>query len=183
MTSAKRDKLGYKNGKGSRKRKPKPPKPEGAPSLYQPEDHPKIARQTMGEGHSLRRLADIIGVSYSTVNIWAGEHAAFGAAIEMGREDATDKVERSLLEKASGYTRKQEKLITVAGPVGTGSQVERHTVEEHYPADTGAAKFWLTNRRKKEWSDKSEVAMTGMEALVARLASARKRTQKAEEAS
>ena len=183
MRSAKRDKMGYAKGKGSRKRKAKPPKGVGRATLYNPDEHPKVARQNFAEGHTVRRLSDIIGVSISTITIWAGTHAEFGAAIEMGREDATDKVERSLLEKAAGYTRKQEKLITVAGPVGTGSQVERHTVEEHYPADTGAAKFWLTNRRKKEWSDKSEVAMTGMEALVARLASARKRTQKAEEAS
>jgi hypothetical protein len=162
---------------------PKKKAKEGRPTLYSPSEHPSVARKIIAEGKTHQELSELLGISRSTLDEWRRVHIEFSVAIDLGREDQSDRVERSLLEKAAGYTRKQEKLITVTGPVGTGSQVERHTVEEHYPADTGAAKFWLTNRRKKEWSDKSEVAMTGMEALVARLASARKRTQKAEEVS
>lgn len=143
--------------------------------MYDPDGHPRMARELTASGKTKQDIAEVFKIARSTLDKWRADHAEFSVAFDLGVEDATDRVEISLLEKASGYTRNQEKLITVAGPVGTGSQVERHLVEEHYPADTGAAKFWLTNRRKKQWSERSEVAVHGLEALVSRLAAARKR--------
>ena len=174
----KRDKMGYSKGRGKpRTRAPKPPKEVGRPTLYNPAEHPRVARQILAEGHTIRRLSDILGVSISAVTTWASEHAEFGAAIEMGRQDATDSVELALHKRATGYDHPAEKILVIDG------QVERVKTTEHYPADIAANKLWLTNRRPKEWKDKTAVEHTGLDALAAKLASARKRVSPKEEQS
>lgn len=157
------------------KRRKKPPKKTGRPTLYDPDGHPKIARKIIGEGKTLGDLAEMLGVSRFTIDQWRTNHAEFSGHIELGRDDQTDRVERSLLERATGYDRTEERLMVVSGGVGAGSSVERHKLEAHYPPDVSAAKFWLTNRRRKEWKERSSVELSGLEGLVARLAAARKR--------
>ena len=177
MIKTKRDKFGYSKGTHKRKRAPKPPKEVGRPTLYNPAEHPRVARQNFAEGHTIRRLADILGISHATIAVWASTHAAFGAAIEMGRQDATDAVELALHKRATGYDHPAEKILVIDG------QVERVKTTEHYPADIAANKLWLTNRRPKEWKDKTAVEHTGLDALAAKLASARKRVPPKEEQS
>ena len=110
-------------------------------------------------------IAATIGVARSTFDEWRKNYPEFSAALEQGEEDADIRVERALFERAIGYQHPEIKLMTVSLPSGMsgpgGSVVERHEVTTHYPPDTAAAKFWLTNRRRKLWSDKQKIEHEG----------------------
>lgn len=127
----------------------------GRPSLYDPEEHPPLARELTGNGRTLADLAKAFGVARSTIEEWQKHHPAFSVAIKLGREDACDRVERALFERATGYSWDSEKLITVSD--GGGSHVERHPIKEHVPPDPAALKFFLANRRRKEWAERQQI--------------------------
>jgi hypothetical protein len=111
-------------------------------------------------GKTQNDFAELIGVDRHTVTRWKDEHPEFCAAIELGREDANEDVRRSLLERAKGYSHPAVKIITVSDGKD-GAHVEQIPFTQHYPPDTEAAKFWLTNRDPKDWKDKRTQEHTG----------------------
>lgn len=144
------------------KRKPKkPPKKVGAPTLYNPEEHPKAARAMAANGKTHADMAETFGVERHTVSDWINRHPEFAAAIDLGKQDATAAVERALFQRATGYSHPAVKILAVSGGQGMGSSVEQIPYTEHYPPDTEAAKFWLKNRRPAEWKDKQEIEHGG----------------------
>jgi hypothetical protein len=88
-------------------------------------------------------------------------HPAFLVAINTGREAASDRVELALFQRATGYSYKSEKIVTLSGGPGAGSSVERVPIEEHCPPDVTAQSLWLRNRRASEWKDKQTTEITG----------------------
>lgn len=105
-------------------------------------------------------IANFFNVHRSTIYRWKLEYPDFCDAIKSAKENADERVERSLYQKATGYNVKQEQAIKV--------KLEQHRegvevveVETHVPADTTAAIFWLKNRRKDQWRDKQDVQLTG----------------------
>jgi hypothetical protein len=147
----------------------------GRPSKYNADEHPKLARKLTGEGKTLVNIADLFDVNPDTITDWQNKHPEFSVAIKLGREDLSDNVERALAERAIGYTHPSEKIVVVSNGEGMGSSVERVPITEHYPPDTAAAMAWLKNRRAKEWKDKQEVEITGLDKLAEKLAAGRKR--------
>jgi transcriptional regulator with XRE-family HTH domain len=145
------------------------------PTKYNAEEHPDLARKLTGMGKTQADMAEAFGVARSTIEEWINAHPAFSVAIKLGKEDASDRVERALLERAVGYSHPSEKIVVVSDGQGNGSHVERVDTTEHYPPDTAAAMAWLKNRRAKEWKDKQEVEITGLDKLAEKLAAGRKR--------
>jgi len=129
----------------------------GRPTLYDPEEHPAAVQALAEKGKTVADIAEAFDVAISTVTLWAREHPAFSAALQLGREAADERVERALFEKATGYSHPAVKIITVSDGSGAGSHVEQVPYTEHYPPDTEAAKFWLKNRKPAKWREKSEV--------------------------
>lgn len=134
--------------------------PAGRPSKYDPDEHPKLARELTGNGKTQAEMAELFGVCRATIETWQVEHPEFLVAVKLGREDATDRVERALFERATGYEHQTEKILTV-GQGGGVSEVERVPFIEHYPPDTAAIKLWLTNRRQVAWRERTEVEHSG----------------------
>jgi hypothetical protein len=62
---------------------------------------------------------------------------------------------QSLAQRALGYSYHAEKAFQHQGEVMKVQYVE------HVPPDVAAAKFWLLNRRRAEWSDTSRHELTG----------------------
>ncbi len=155
----------------------KTPKKVGRPSQYDADEHPKAARLLVGNGKTLADMAETFGVERHAITRWQEAHPEFRAAIELGRQDACDRVERALFERATGYTWPSEKIVVVSGGQGCGSSVERVPITEHVPPDPTAAKFWLNNRRPEAWRDKQEIEHSGSiaVALAERMSSARAR--------
>jgi hypothetical protein len=95
-------------------------------------------------------LAHEFEVAPSTISLWQAKHEAFAEAVRIGKEAADARVERSLYQRAVGYTYEAEKVFNNLG------MITRATVVEHVPPDVGACKLWLTNRRPDDWREKNE---------------------------
>lgn len=100
-------------------------------------------------------LARFFKVKVRTLYRWKLLHPEFCQAIKTGAEPADERVERSLYNRAVGYTFDSEKIFNNSGAV------VRAKTREHVPPDVGAAIFWLKNRRKERWKDKTEQELTG----------------------
>lgn len=109
------------------------------------------ARKLCELGATDLELADFFEVDVSTVYRWKHTHPDFCEALLVGKDALDDRVERSLYQRAVGYSFNSEKVWQYQGAV-----VRTDTVE-HVPPDPGAAMSWLKNRRSDKWRDKQEV--------------------------
>lgn len=97
-------------------------------------------------------LADFFGVDVRSIYRWAQSREAFCQALRAGKEACDDRVERSLYNRAIGYTHEAVKIFMPAGAEGPVYAPYR----EHVAPDVGAAKMWLSNRRGDVWREKQE---------------------------
>lgn len=128
------------------------PKPEGRPTLYK-STYPEMARKHCLLGATDKQLADLFDVCEATINGWKIEYPKFLESINEGKERADAKVAASLFHRATGYSHDAVKIVADA------KTKEEHIVHytEHYPPETTACIFWLKNRQKDKWRDKTEV--------------------------
>ena len=145
----------------STKSKRKKPTKVGRPSIFDPDRDVPVVRKLLAQGRGMGEVADALRISRDTLYAWKEKYPEFSDAIERGKEDADERIERSLFDRAAGYEQVEEKLLVVSGGQGMGSSVERHLVTERVAADVTAIKFWLTNRRRKYWSDKQKIEHEG----------------------
>lgn len=117
----------------------------------------ETARKVALLGATDAEIADIIGVDIATLYRWKNQFPEFCEAIKAGKVNADDRVERSLFQRAVGYTFDTVKIVADSKS-GTSLSVPHR---EHVPPDTTACIFWLKNRRKDEWRDKQEVEHSG----------------------
>lgn len=129
----------------------KTPHPGGRPSGYKPE-MAKQAGKLCEFGATEADLADFFSVSTVTIWRWANSHKEFCNALRIGKGKADDRVERAMYHKAVGYTHDAVKIFMPAG----AKEPVYASYKEHVPPDTVAGKFWLTNRRKDVWRDKTD---------------------------
>lgn len=111
----------------------------------------KLARK----GWTDKEIADFYEVSEQTVNNWKQRNPEFLESLKLGKEEADRKVERSLFEKATGYSHADTHFSAYEGIV-----TQTPTIKVYAP-DTTAAIFWLKNRKPEEWRDKQEVQHDG----------------------
>lgn len=104
------------------------------------------------EGKTDQQIADIIGVTKQTVCNWKRAHPDFFDSLKDWKKLADEKVERSLYEKATGYSATETKVFCTKNGV-----IKTHEVEKHFAPDTTAQIFWLKNRQPDKWRDKREV--------------------------
>ena len=126
----------------------------GRPSDYRPE-FVEQARKLCELGATDIDLADFFEVDVRTIYRWKHDHDEFCQALKAGKEIADERVERSLYQRAVGYTFEATKIFNASGsPLIV-------PYREHVAPDTTACIFWLKNRRKNEWRDKQDVELTG----------------------
>ena len=124
-------------------------------TLYKPE-YVDRAREICANGAINSDLAAEFDVGIETIRRWATKYPEFKAAITAAKEIADTRVERSLYERATGYTFESEKIFC-----NKEGLVTKVPYMEHVPPDTTAQIFWLKNRKPKEWRDKRELEVTG----------------------
>jgi len=135
----------------------------GAPAKYQP-SFCRIAKAMAKLGATEREIAQALDVSVATLQRWVHERPKFRAALKPGKQAADDRVERSLYQRATGYSFDSEEIFTydyvetkkVEGTKGEvrliqEKRVLRVPVVKHVPPDSTAIIFWLKNRRKLAW--------------------------------
>ena len=127
----------------------------GRPTGYKPENAGQVER-LCALGATDDEIASFFGIHRATVYRWKLDYPEFCDAIKSGKVHADERVERSLYQKATGYSYTEQEAIKVK--VGQYEEkVEVVEVVKHAPTDTTAAIFWLKNRRSDAWRDKSEV--------------------------
>jgi transcriptional regulator with XRE-family HTH domain len=120
----------------------------GRPSKYKA-DYAARARKACEAGFTDKDLADLFGVSKSTINLWKLEHKDFSDSLKGGKENADNRVEASLYHRAIGYSYDAVKIFL---DPDTKKPIYA-PYREHVPPDVTACIFWLKNRRPKEWRD------------------------------
>ncbi len=98
-------------------------------------------------------LANFFEVCIQTIWNWRATHREFADAVnKVSKEFADKRVERSLYQRAVGYTYDAVKIFN--GPEG----VVKVPYREHMPPDPVSCIFWLKNRRREEWRDAGPAA-------------------------
>ena len=103
------------------------------------------------EGMTDAEVADFFGVQTLTLSLWARKYPEFRAVLKLGKEAADNRVERSLFQRACGYTYKTQKAMLV------DKTVEIVEYDEHVLPETTACIFWLKNRRPDLWRDVNKI--------------------------
>lgn len=123
------------------------------PTKYKAE-YVKVAKKMCEMGATVPDLAEALDVAESTVKLWAVQHQAFSDALRVGREPVDSRVERSLYERAIGYSHPDTDIRVIEG------QIVKTEITKHYPPDTKAALAWLYNRKGDKWHPQPD-AQTG----------------------
>jgi hypothetical protein len=112
-----------------------------------------VAQRMAYLGATDHDLSVAFGVTIKCIIEWRAKHPQFGEALKLGKGEADRRVERSLYQKAVGYSYDAVKIFM---PAGAKNPIYAPYVE-HVPPDTTAAIFWLKNRRPGEWRDAWQV--------------------------
>ena len=124
--------------------------PVGRPTLYKPE-YARQAQKLSKMGATDVEMAQFFEVSVDTLYQWANVYEDFSEARKIGKEACDNRIERSLYQKAIGFTREAEKVVIIDDvPV-------RVKYQEYVPPSDTAMIFWLKNRRRHEWRDRHEI--------------------------
>lgn len=121
----------------------------GRPTAFR-EEYIAQAEKLCTLGATDADLADFFEVGLRTIARWATANIAFRQALKAGKEVADTRVERSLYQRAVGYSFASEKVFQHRG------QIIRAETVEHVPPDVVAQIFWLKNRRPDLWRDRHE---------------------------
>jgi hypothetical protein len=108
-----------------------------------------VAKRMAYLGATDQDLAVAFGVTIKCVMEWRAKHPQFGDALKLGKNEADRRVERSLYQKAVGYSYDSVKIFM---PAGAKAPIYAPYVE-HVPPSDVAAIFWLKNRDPAHWRD------------------------------
>ncbi len=141
---------------------PPPPEPRdrwGRPTKFRPWMVERVQELCIA-GAVDREIAAHLGIDKTTLYDWRIAHPELGEAMKLGKSLADDRTERTAFEIANGYTVTVKKAIKLRDQYGN-ERVE--TVEEDLwvAPDASHNRWFLQNRRGKDWKDKSEKVVTG----------------------
>jgi len=108
-----------------------------------------------------KELADFFDVEESTINNWKIAYPEFLESIKRGKTYADANVADRLYQRAMGYEHPDVDIRTVALGDNQGSEVVQTPIIKCYPPETTAAIFWLKNRQRDKWRDKTDVEHSG----------------------
>lgn len=122
---------------------------------YDKKKHPKEARKLAQLGAIEREIADFLEVSPKTIWDWKYNYPEFREALQLGKDEADERVVKALYNRAIGYSFDSEKVH-----FDKDGLVSRADIVEHVPPDTRACQYWLNNRRRGEWKNTWDIEHT-----------------------
>ncbi len=120
----------------------------GRPSKYEEAVALATACALAAKGYTNVEIADEMGIHISTLYRYYADTQQFRDAVKGAKDVIDDRVQASLLQRATGYKQRVEKVFA--------NGVRLQVIEEVQP-DTTAQIFWLKNRRRAEFRDTREV--------------------------
>ena len=123
---------------------------------YNPDYHDDWEWSLAAMGATNEEIAKAMGVSKRNIIRWSQEHESFGESLARGKGVSDAKVVRSLYQRAVGYEYEEEKRIVEYDKEGNVKPVKVEKTKKHVPPDVGAQCFWLKNRQRSMWQDRTE---------------------------
>jgi len=93
------------------------------------------------------QIAKVMGVSEHTITYWKRTKPEFLEALNKGKLSKDEQVEKSLFERAVGYSHKDVDIRVV------DHEIVKTDIVKHYPPSEVACIFWLKNRQRAKWAD------------------------------
>jgi hypothetical protein len=145
--------------------------PGGAPTKYR-EDYTRMAYIACSEGgFTDKKLADLFGVSESTINRWKHDHPDFWDSIKAGKNKFdTEVVEKAFLKRCTGFyyneTTREPVTVDEIDPttcdlVKVTKMVVTKRVRKYVSPDVKGCMDWLTNRAPDRWKKVKHVEIAG----------------------
>jgi hypothetical protein len=125
----------------------------GRPAEYKPA-YAEQVKTLCKLGATDIEIAEFFGVNEVTFYRWKAKYPDFCKAVRSAKQEADERVERSLYHRAVGYTFSSEKVFQYCG------EIIRAKTKEHFPPDTAACTLWLKNRRPDQWRDKIDASLS-----------------------
>nr|DAW96032.1 MAG TPA: terminase small subunit [Caudoviricetes sp.] len=108
------------------------------------------------DGLSDEQIAANMGITDSTFYEWKKKYSEISEALKEGKDAVDRQVENALLKSALGY-----KYDEVTKELRDDELVVTKVVHKEVQPNTTAQIFWLKNRKRAEWRDRVENAITG----------------------
>ena len=121
---------------------------------------PTLAEGWAREGLSDAQIAEKLGIKKTAFYTYVAKYPEFAEGLARGKAPVDIEVENALLKKALGYDYEEEHTTVQIDKDGKPTRKERKVVKRHYPPDAVALKFWLVNRKPKQWREKQEHAIS-----------------------
>ena len=121
-------------------------------------------------GFTDAQISKVLGICRTTVHRYRHD-PKYIDTLKDNKEMSNEAVERSLFERACGYTTTETKVFCHEG------EIISEEFKKHYPPDPTSMIFWLKNRKPDQWRDNVNVDLNIVD-IKAALDKARKRTKK-----
>lgn len=98
-----------------------------------------------------KQIAENIGITEQTLNVWKKEYPSFSEALKKGKEVVDRQVENALLKRALGYS--YDEITNEGG-------VETKRVTKEVAPDVTAQIFWMKNRMPDKYREKQSIELS-----------------------
>lgn len=122
----------------------------GRPTKYKKE-YVEQVKKLCELGATDVQIADFFEIDQSTLTRWKLKHPEFCTSLKLGKEVPNNQIERSLYNRALGYSCEDTDIRVIDG------EIVQTPILKHYPPDSTAAIFFLKNRMPKDYRDKIEI--------------------------
>lgn len=133
---------------------PRPKSKRGRPVYKYNPQYAHIAKTAISKGATVAEIADMFGVANKTIYQWQQTYPDFADAFKELGNIFDQRIERTLAERALGYTYDAVKIFNNKG------QAVIVPYQEHVPPDIGAIKMWLSARQPDRWRVKDDEGTT-----------------------
>ena len=140
-----------KEGSGNGRKEQREKLKRGPKGKYT-EDFPILAEKLAAQGLNDEQIAKGLNISLETYYSYQKKFPDFLEAIRSGKGPVDISVENALLKRARGYEWVEQWTEETIAPNGDKWRKVR-AVKRHVPADVGALRTWLFNRRHDLWKN------------------------------
>ena len=127
----------------------------GRPTKYDVSFNERVYRYSL-LGLTDTEMSSLLDISEATFNNWKHDYPMFLESLTRGKVESDVEVAVSMFKRANGYDY-IEKVVTYKDDAQDDDisdslkPSETKIFHKHLPADVGAQKSWLSNRRNKLW--------------------------------
>ena len=125
----------------------------GRPSKFDKlwEQHQDKLAKLYSAGLTDKEVAELLEITDRTIENWKVKHTEFFQALKLWKEGADSRVEKSLYERACGYSHLDTDIRVIQ------NKIVKTDIVKHYPPDATSMIFWLKNRQPDKWREKQDI--------------------------